>query len=541
MITAELNHNPYLLTTEVRFNGQPPRINSQVEKYDAMMLKDWIDRIPQIYHDEMNGYDFDLLFTGTKSDFESLQTVFTANGISEDDVRLFHKNELEDAQVKSDAVDALVQWLRDHPNRKFDFGAFYDEHAEFFESAYPYVIINGSEDVVVHPQVSAEHVRSAAELQDTVLVNTPVLFYLEPATTKLSREDLKLILRRPDVRQNQLFFLLHPQLNVDQVRRVIMDLGVEKPQIVTSCSAESVLTYFRDYPITDYVREFIKLFRKTIAPIEEELEAANRESEILNAEIYGCIEQLDNHLELLKEADLYFTERDNYSTNRAFSAVQQTLFQQIGNWRNWRTKVVGDAECVAAAKVYEADIAKHMAVFTAEAQNIYYTLAEQLRNEFRENYRKQGMALDFEIEQTTLQLMTECDQIDLFDELLALEEVTYEEQKLDFKAFFRMSGTAEEREKVRVVTCYYNQWRDKALHHVTSAVLQWVEDNTAQLCSYYNALAEEYHAQLQSLIEIQSQKKDEVSAQLSDDERRLREDNDWLVEFKDKLAHIERG
>ena len=62
MITAELNHNPYLLLTTVRFNGQPPRINSQVEKYESVMLKDWIHKVPGIYHDEMNGYDFDLYF-----------------------------------------------------------------------------------------------------------------------------------------------------------------------------------------------------------------------------------------------------------------------------------------------------------------------------------------------------------------------------------------------------------------------------------------------------------------------------------------------
>ena len=73
MIHAELIHNPYLLQTSVSFNGQPPRINSQVEKYEHTMLKEWIDRIPQIFYDEMNGYDFDFNFVGTKSDFLSLQ------------------------------------------------------------------------------------------------------------------------------------------------------------------------------------------------------------------------------------------------------------------------------------------------------------------------------------------------------------------------------------------------------------------------------------------------------------------------------------
>ena len=33
MVNAELQHNPYLLETEVKFNGQEPKINSQIEKF----------------------------------------------------------------------------------------------------------------------------------------------------------------------------------------------------------------------------------------------------------------------------------------------------------------------------------------------------------------------------------------------------------------------------------------------------------------------------------------------------------------------------
>lgn len=541
MITAELNHNPYLLLTAVRFNGQPPRINSQVEKYESVMLKDWIGKVPGIYHDEMNGYDFDLYFTGTKSDFESLRAVFADNGISQDEVRLFHKNELEDAETKSDAIDGLVQWLRETPNRKFDFRDFYASHQEHFESAYPYIVINGSAEVDVHPQVSAELVRNAAELQDTVLMNTPVLFYLEPSTTKLSREDLKQIMCRADVRQNQLFFLLHPQLNEDQVRRVIMDLGVRKPQIVSSFGADEVLMYIRDYPITEFVRDSIQIFREAIAPIEVKLESENRESELQNAEIHAQIDRYEEQLALLKEADMFFTERDNFSAAHAFSNVQQNLFDNITRWRNRKTKVVGDKECAEAAAAYDTDVARNMAEFVAEAERVYHTVAGEIRATFRKAYEAQGMALDYESTQTQLPAMTECESVSLYEDLVGMKEITYEEQKLDFKSLFRMPAIPEEREPVRVVTCYYAQWRDRVIHRISPVVFGWLEENVAHLLNYYNALAEEYHGHLTSLIEDQNRQKDEVSAQLSDDERKLQEDNDWLAEFKDKLTHIERG
>ena len=48
MVQAELIYNPYLLETEVRFNGQLPRINSLVEKYQGEKLQTWISEIPSI-------------------------------------------------------------------------------------------------------------------------------------------------------------------------------------------------------------------------------------------------------------------------------------------------------------------------------------------------------------------------------------------------------------------------------------------------------------------------------------------------------------
>lgn len=76
MVNAELQHNPYLLETEVKFNGQNPKINSQIEKYENKLLADWVKDVPRMFYDEMNGYDFDLFFSGTEYDFQKLQQTF---------------------------------------------------------------------------------------------------------------------------------------------------------------------------------------------------------------------------------------------------------------------------------------------------------------------------------------------------------------------------------------------------------------------------------------------------------------------------------
>ena len=38
MVKVELSYNPYLLETNIKFNGQIPRINSLVEKYQKNVL-----------------------------------------------------------------------------------------------------------------------------------------------------------------------------------------------------------------------------------------------------------------------------------------------------------------------------------------------------------------------------------------------------------------------------------------------------------------------------------------------------------------------
>ncbi|MDO4649698.1 MAG: hypothetical protein Q4B26_13710 [Eubacteriales bacterium] len=167
MVFAELNHNPYLLTTDVQFNGQKPRINSLIEKYDRLPLKDWVTKVPQIFYDEMNGYDFDLYIVGTESDYNEIKVAFANAGVSESDVRIILKNELEEPTVKSEEIDSLLNWLKTTPNRKFDFEQFWEEHSELFESEYPYVIIRGDTPDLQGKSISPEVVSSVLELSTT--------------------------------------------------------------------------------------------------------------------------------------------------------------------------------------------------------------------------------------------------------------------------------------------------------------------------------------------------------------------------------------
>ena len=73
-------------------------------------------------------------------------------------------------------------------------------------------------------------------------------------------------------------------------------------------------------------------------------------------------------------------------------------------------------------------------------------------------------------------------------------------------------------------------------------MLDEYETKTAQnLSDYANDLSEEYHIQLNNLIDSKTAEKDAVTSELSDDERKLQEDNDWLSVFNEQLEVIERG
>ena len=48
--------------------------NGLVEKYKGLLLQKWIDKVPDVFYDEMNGFNFELEFTGTQLDFQDLKT-----------------------------------------------------------------------------------------------------------------------------------------------------------------------------------------------------------------------------------------------------------------------------------------------------------------------------------------------------------------------------------------------------------------------------------------------------------------------------------
>lgn len=359
MVKAELSYNPYLQETEIKFNGQPPRINSHVEKYLNKKLQVWIKKLPYIFRDEMNGYGFELEFTGTRLDCEELKKAFADAGVSEAQVRIFHKNELNDRDSKIEKVEMLLNWLEENPNDRYDFEKKRREHDELFDGDYEFIVLHGriTDTAVLETRhISIENVENIDELESTDLHNIPILYVVDPASVQLLKNDLRILEGRSDVAPDQIFFRISPSLHEETIVREIIDLGITEPNIVRSATDPIIMKFFELFPFTDYIRDSIRLFKKDIPEIRQELSIAISETKELNVEQHDQIDKLDAEISCLKEALDKFMNPDRTDFSVGFLMTIEETKSKILNWRKQKTKITQPNEAVRIAGEFDRDL-----------------------------------------------------------------------------------------------------------------------------------------------------------------------------------------
>ncbi|MDR1916475.1 MAG: hypothetical protein LBQ58_07875 [Synergistaceae bacterium] len=544
MIKAELNYNPYLLETSVKFNGHEPKINSLVKQYQSGKLQDWIARLPDIFFNEMNGYDFDLDFSGTRIDFDYLQASFDNAGVSRESVRIFHKNEIKNAERKSAAISDLLEWLENNPNRKFDYVDFRETNADLFDTAYSYIVVQGTFFDIAFDDVTVENVSDINELERAVLKDTPVLFYISEQNYREFSENFTKFLKRGDVRDEQLFFHINPKLNRSQVERVISDLGVECPQIVELPTDDLIKRYLEVYSITDYVHQSVSVLRTTLSKIGAMLQTENEQNISINGALHQKIDILVEIIQKLKNASEKIAQRDNFEVPNGLSAIKNAFIQKIINWRIKKIKITNDAEAYSIAIEFENDIHRFFEEFINQVRAEFHTAIGDIHSnfhsvylsaDFKDNYMANR---EFHIDLSGYTLPK------LAAGLLELKSEKYVEQTDSpfeiLKNKLGATSQTEAKELIRVVTYLYQDWRENAATRASQVINEVVVNVSEALKDIYEQTAEDYLNHLKTLIEQQILIKDEKSAQLSNDERKLQADNDWFAMFEEKLREIER-
>ena len=543
MINAELSYNPYLMETDIRFNGQPPRINSLVEKYQNMSLQSWISRIPKIFYDEMNGYYFELDFTGTELDYEALCNTFKRAGITNEIVPIVHRKCLEDRITKQNEMEALLGWLGANPNNRFDYDGFRAENSELFDGGYSYVYLHGrglDETILKEMNVYVEHVEKAEELNDTDLEFTPILIHITEKTLPMLASELAYFRARKDVTEEQLFFSIGGMLDKMTIERVLRDLGIVNPKVVETPADLAVRRYIEVYPITDYIRKALNILRVTANDIGENLERDIKESIVKNREVHDEIGKINDVLDRLGKARAFYNGYPDSVPSGYMTEMEEELLKKINDWRGRKTKINKFEEAVPAAGEFERDVKK-----------LVMTYGNKVRRDMEDKIN--GLGKDFEAEYenaqyddfkpvTTYAELPEIDGVESFaQKLLEMKEEKYVEAKEDLIGLFFKSRQSEEREMVLETTYYYKKWRDYVADLVKKDVEAYEEQLKLIYKEYLGSLRNEYLQHIDEAIEQEERKRSGVESQLSEDEKVLRNDNLWLAKFIEQRVAIERG
>ena len=543
MINAELSYNPYLMETNIRFNGQPPRINSLVEKYQNMSLQFWISRIPKIFYDEMNGYYFELDFTGTELDYEVLCNTFKKAGITNEIVPIVHKQCLEDRITKQNEMEKLLGWLEANPNNRFDYDAFRAENSELFDGGYSYIYLHGrglDDAILKDMNVSVEHVEKVEELNNTDLNCTPILIYITDKTLPMLASELAYFKARKDVTEEQLFFSIGGTLDKMTIERVIRDLGIASPKVVETPADLAVRRYIEVYPITDYIRNSLNVLRLAANDIGEDLERDNEESIIKNREIHEKIYSINNTLDNLGKAREFYREYPDSVPGGYMTEMEEELLKKINDWRGKKIKINKFEEAVPAAGEFERDTKKLVLTYGNKIKTNMDEQLTGLRNDFETEY-KNIQYDDFEPETKLLEL-PEIGIVESFaQKLLEFKEEKYVAAKEDLIGMFFKARQGDEKEMVLETTYYYKNWRDY-VSELVKKVADAYEDKLKLIYKgYLTCLRDEYVQHIEMAIEQETLKRSEVESQLSEDEKLLRDDNLWLAKFNEQRVAIERG
>jgi molybdopterin converting factor small subunit len=549
MVKAELSYNPYLLETKIKFNGQEPKINSLVEKYKSSKLQDWIKTLPTVFYNEMNGYDFDLYFSGTNSDYEALKNTFNnvldAEKVSRDSVCIFHKNELEDVATKISEIESLFEWFASNSNDYFNYSEFRETNTELLDDGYTILVIQHKQfdeaAILEIRNVNIEHVFNVNELEQANLSNTPILFYIDDENREEFRSNLPLFIKRKNITQEQIFFLLNTTTSNSQVEREIKDLLIKRPKFVKSAADEGIREYLEVYPMADYVAKTITLLREEYNTIKNTLDVENEKSIIANSEIRQEINRLDSTIAKLKVANESIIQRDNFEIPIELMLAKQNLLMRIQNWKKNKVTINNYDDANRISYKFESDYCNYFREFIMLVESEFEKNVDEIDRFFSSKYASAEFEDEYVVMKETILDFQKYSVPRIVPVLLDLKYEVYVQTQEKGLGLFRSSTTTEPGEFVQKVTYEYNVWRNKVTEIISPIIDGVTSEIVATLQQLYDYFATEYQHHLEELIDKHTRQKDEISAQLSDDERKLQADNEWLVAFDEKLHEIERG
>lgn len=548
MVKTELEYNPYLQETKIKFNGNEPRINSPIEKYKKWILQDWMKEIPKIFYEEMNGFDFELEFTGTNKEFEDLKKTFTHSGIDENLVRFVHKNELECRNVKIQKIQKLLKWMKSKRNHRFDFEDFWKRNENLKDGVYTFIIIQGkkiSTSSFIEKNMSFEYIEDVFKLDDTELSNTPILLCIGKDSVSDLQNNIEYIINRRDIRYRQLFFYIEDKLNKKEIVRIITDMGIEAPQVVMSLDDEKIMSYISIYPITDYISSFIRIAREEFERICSEAENEKIAREEANKAIYEQIDEIESLLVRMNEVCNRINNRDNLAISNDWLDAKEHAFHEISKWNAKKTKTTNETDALKYSSELNEMVQFLFGEFVNEINNYYTIACGNICRLFEEWYKEIGYDVNYKPDIVANTQISVTNIEDIRDSLLNIKEEEYVIPKDDFLEnigkFFGNLNQETEKEPVLEISYYYQKWREYAKEILLPIIDSVIMRNFENLQNLYSNIASTYLDKINNDIKKQEERKKTICLQLSTEDKQLEEDLTWCAKAFEQLKVIERG
>ncbi len=535
MVNAELRYNPYILDTHAKFNEKEPRVNSVIKKYEKTRLQDWIKEVPRVFYEELNGYDYHIDFYGTKLEFNELERVF-AQTIPDESYEIVHCGVLESRKVKLSYIEDTLNWLKNTDCDYFNYEDFCIDNNTIIDVHYPLFIINGKEEDIIgldELNVSAEFIDDLSELESTNLQFAPFIIFVNENNNLLLKSQIDDIRKRKNVNDSQLFFILRDKSKEKTMERFLKDLGIDNPQIVEGSDDDKIYDYLNAYPITQHIYEVCQVFGNIARKISEELKNEKQKKESESSEKYSKIEELSLRIDKIVKTKTRFSERSPIYHFMEWKDAEENFLKNVNKFKENNVMLIGSESAEKAANSYQQEVAKNLIKHFTFIEKTTDQFLQKKKNEYRLMYL--GAEINDSYEPNVAEISKNNPGITDFRPKLMDNKV---ERIVEEKSIF--SAKDEPPKKVLRREYMLSNWRKIAVEEVQLILNKVSENYFGEIIKYTDSLAEGYVNHLSDIENTLTHEKDLAMNSLSEEEKRLEKNINWLKEFSLKISNIER-
>lgn len=544
MVKVELNYNPYVLETKVYFNGQLPKINSQIEKFENKRLFVWSDRLLDILYSEMNGYDFDLDFSGTKADYEKIKYLIEKNHLNSE-IHLNFVNRLQEAAKKCSRFNEMIAWLKRSAIEEFHFPEFWEINQEYMiENNLLYVLVDKkvADFSIEDLDVNVESIDSISQLPENIGFY-PVLLVLDADKEAEFRQNLLALLQRKDLIADQIFILISENVNLAYYIRLINDLGLKQPQFIHSIDSPLIYDYFENYVRIDFLFKALKILETqkdmTSSKLDQKFETMKQN----NREIFEKISKLDKEITDIQLSIEQFENWHLVMYKNEFEKLYVQLNETITQWKSRKKQIRDDSEAEKMMKELQDLAERSLFEFKNAANRLFDDKLAELMNIFSRIYRDSNIQDSFYVHSRNELIISKYEVNNFSEKLKDLRRESFVPKEDIFGFINRIVKNEQNKiqELVPDITYDLDKFREIACKETLPIAQNLLTDIENRLQSIQLYIVDEYKTHLSTILNEKLLEKANEANRLSAAEKHLQDKKDWLIEFSSQLSEIERG